>query len=88
MIYLCVRFMVDDAGSLIDLHTAKMYDYFEEVLPLLNQQEADVDFWRSEALNSRSENDILWNEINNIIGEGYKCSSAFNRYKKEIFKQI
>ena len=30
------RFMVDDAGSLIDKDTGKSYDYFEEVVELLN----------------------------------------------------
>ena len=30
------RFMVDDAGSLIDMETGKIYDYFEEVVDLLN----------------------------------------------------
>lgn len=28
--------MVDDAGSLIDMETGKIYDYFEEVIDLLN----------------------------------------------------
>lgn len=31
------RFMVDDAGSLIDMQTGKSYDYFEEVVGLMNQ---------------------------------------------------
>lgn len=31
-----VRFIVDDAGSLIDMETGKQYDYFEEVIDLLN----------------------------------------------------
>ena len=30
------RFIVDDAGSLIDMETGKQYDYFEEVIGLLN----------------------------------------------------
>ena len=30
------RFMVDDAGSLVDMETRKIYDYFEEVVDLLN----------------------------------------------------
>lgn len=31
------RFMVDDAGSLIDKDTGKSYNYFEEMLNLLNE---------------------------------------------------
>lgn len=30
------RFMVDDAGSLIDMDTGKMYDYPEDIVDLLN----------------------------------------------------
>lgn len=35
------RFMIDDAGTLIDMHTGKHYDYLEELVDLLNQQETD-----------------------------------------------
>lgn len=30
------RFIVDDAGSLIDLETGSSYDYFEECIELIN----------------------------------------------------
>ena len=30
------RFMVDDAGTLIDMQTRNTYDYVSEVCPLLN----------------------------------------------------
>ena len=36
------RFMVDDAGTLIDKQTCKCYDYMEEILPLLNSQEEKI----------------------------------------------
>ena len=32
------RFMVDDAGSLIDMETRDTYDYVGEVCPVLNEQ--------------------------------------------------
>ena len=35
------RFIVDDAGTLIDIHTGEHYDYFEEVVDLMNKQETD-----------------------------------------------
>ena len=35
------RFIVDDAGSLIDMETGNSYDYFEEVVELMNQQETE-----------------------------------------------
>ena len=31
------RFMVDDAGTLIDMETRNTYDYVNEVCPLLNE---------------------------------------------------
>ena len=31
------RFMVDDAGTLIDMQTRDMFDIVEEVCPLLNE---------------------------------------------------
>ena len=33
------RYMIDNAGTLIDKKTCKCYDYLEEILPILNQQE-------------------------------------------------
>lgn len=33
------RYMIDDAGTLIDKKTCTCYDYLEEILPILNQQE-------------------------------------------------
>ena len=37
------RFMVDDAGTLIDKKTAECYDYMEEILPILNSQEETIE---------------------------------------------
>lgn len=31
------RFMIDDAGTLIDMQTRDMFDIVEEVCPLLNE---------------------------------------------------
>ena len=36
------RFMVDDAGTLIDLQTRNTYDYVDEVCPLLNELEREL----------------------------------------------
>ena len=33
------RYMIDNAGTLIDKKTCNTYDYLEEILPVLNQQE-------------------------------------------------
>ena len=36
------RFMVDDAGTLIDMETRDTYDYVSEVCPVLNKQEERI----------------------------------------------
>ena len=36
------RFMVDDAGTLIDMETRDNYDYVEEVCPVLNEQDKRI----------------------------------------------
>jgi DNA-directed RNA polymerase alpha subunit len=36
------RFMVDDAGSLIDMEEMKYYDIVEEVCPVLNEQHETI----------------------------------------------
>ena len=36
------RYMIDNAGTLIDKKTCQTYDYLEEILPILNQQEARI----------------------------------------------
>ena len=33
------RYMVDDAGTLIDMQTRNTYDYVSEVCPILNRQD-------------------------------------------------
>lgn len=33
------RYMIDNCGTLIDKKTCQTYDYLEEILPILNQQE-------------------------------------------------
>ena len=55
------RFMVDDAGSLIDMDTGKMYDYFEEVVDLLNT----INY---ESVESRRELNTLKYRLSKMIG--------------------
>lgn len=45
------RYMIDDAGTLIDKETRDVYDYVEEVCPVLNnQQERILDLERENRL--------------------------------------
>lgn len=36
------RYMIDNCGTLIDKKTCQTYDYLEEILPILNQQEKRI----------------------------------------------
>lgn len=55
------RFMIDDAGSLIDKDTGKTYDYFEEVIDLINTI-------NHERIENKRELNTLRHKIRNLIG--------------------
>ena len=42
MISMGERFIVDDAGTLIDMESRTTYDYVSEVCPVLNKQEERI----------------------------------------------
>lgn len=67
------RFMVDDAGTLIDMHTRDMFDIVEEVCPLLNELHEENKQLRHDATiliqsnqDYRKENERLRKCINEI----------------------
>lgn len=41
------RFIVDDAGTLIDMQTRNTYDYVSEVCPLLNQMNRSIETYKA-----------------------------------------
>lgn len=71
------RFMVDDAGTLIDMQTRDMFDIVEEVCPLLNEQHEENielhiqnDFLKDENQHMRdlvNENEQLKQDNNALI---------------------
>jgi DNA polymerase sigma len=52
------RFMVDDAGTLIDMHTRDMFDIVEEVCPLLNELHEQNQYLKSLKWNQDCINEI------------------------------
>ena len=56
------RFMVDDAGTLIDITTRNTYDYVSDVCPLLNEMD-------NELLNCRAENTKLKLLLKDIVND-------------------
>ena len=53
------RYMIDDAGTLIDKKTCTCYDYLEEILPILNQQEARIKELQKELQNLQTLKKLL-----------------------------
>ena len=53
------RYMIDDAGTLIDKKTCTCYDYLEEILPTLNQQENKIKELQEELQNLQTFKKIL-----------------------------
>jgi hypothetical protein len=41
------RFIVDDAGTLIDMETRNTYDYVDEVIDILNQQNNTIKTYKT-----------------------------------------
>ena len=66
------RFMIDDAGTLVDMVTRNTYDYVSEVLPLLNEQ--------NNAINELINSEKYWEKkatqrINEITKENEQLKS-------------
>ena len=68
------RFMVDDAGTLIDMQTRNTYDYVSEVCPLLNALNDENEQLKHDATvliqsnkDYRKENEQLKQQIDELI---------------------
>ena len=69
------RFIIDDAGTLIDMQTRNTYDYVSDVCPLLN------------ALND--ENEQLKSEIKEWKDKYYQAEeTVINEYSSNISKDM
>lgn len=53
------RYMIDNAGTLIDKKTCNTYDYLEEILPILNQQENKIKELQEELQNLQTFKKVL-----------------------------
>lgn len=53
------RYMIDNAGTLIDKKTCNTYDYLEEILPILNQQETRIKELQEELQNLQTFKKVL-----------------------------
>ena len=53
------RYMIDNCGTLIDKKTCTCYDYLEEILPTLNQQENRIKELQAELQNLQTLKKLL-----------------------------
>jgi uncharacterized coiled-coil protein SlyX len=87
------RFIVDDAGTLIDIETRNTYDYVSDVCPLLNQLNNEIKE-NEDIIDKQSDRIItLANEntkIQNTIKEAYQNerTSLGKSVLKQLIKQM
>ena len=79
------RFMIDDAGTLVDMVTRNTYDYVSEVLPLLNEQ--------NNAINELINSEKYWEKkatqrINEITKENEQLKNFIRKEFPKSYKHI
>jgi uncharacterized coiled-coil protein SlyX len=87
------RYIIDDAGTLIDIETRNTYDYVSDVCPLLNQLNNEIKE-NEDIIDKQSDRIItLANEntkIQNTIKEAYQNerTSLGKSVLKQLIKQM
>lgn len=74
------KFMVDDAGTLIDMETRDTYDYVSDVVDLLNDQYSQIKSFKPIATESIS----VVNELNGKYQSALTSIGAFNEFLGEL----
>ena len=73
------RFMVDDAGTLIDMQTRNTYDYVSEICPILNELDSENKSLKQQL---KSEHQMLDNAI--LLERTRMGQNALKQYKEAI----
>ena len=73
------RFMIDDAGTLIDMHTRDTFDYVSDVCDLLNEQHETIQRLKKQL---ESEHIMLDNAI--LIERTRMGQNSLKQYKEAI----
>jgi hypothetical protein len=87
------RYIIDDAGTLIDIETRNTYDYVSEICPVLNRYDAILKE-NEDIIDKQSDRIItLANEntkIKNTIAEAYQNerTSLGKSVLKQLIKQM
>ena len=61
---------------------------FDEVVDLLNEQHEEIELWKGNCLDAISEGQILENELDMAIEQGYKPSVPYQKYRKAKDNEI
>ena len=73
------RYIVDDAGTLIDIETRNTYDYVSEICPILNELDSENKSLKQQL---ESEHQMLDNAI--LLERTRMGQNALKQYKEAI----
>ena len=76
------RYIIDDAGTLIDMETRNTYDYIEEICPILNRQDTLLKS-KQKQIEFHVEG---YNQVINTIKEAYKTERT--QLGKNVLAQL
>ena len=87
------RFIFDDAGTLIDMETRNTYDYVDEVIDILNQQNNTIKTYKTGNILLKTTLNKYKNEnqqIRNTITEMYNNERTYigKSTLKQLLEQI
>ena len=80
------KWIVDDAGTLINMETRENYDYMEEVVDVLNKLSEENEQLKRKVNGLKSELSIWKEDANEHIKETNKLFEENKQLKKELFE--
>ena len=77
------RFLIDDAGELIDLNNHKFIDYGDECCELLNELNDEKEAWKQSCCSNSNFNSILLHELDIAREQGFEVSNPFKQFLED-----
>ena len=74
------RFLIDDAGELIDLNNHKFIDYGDECCKLLNELNDEKEAWKQSCCSYSNFNSVLLYELDIARERGFEVSNPFKQF--------
>lgn len=82
------RFRYTDNGFVIDYQSEQKVLNLCDVVELLNMLHEEVELWKGNCLDAISDNNILQNELDMAIEQGYAPSLPYQNYQKAKNEEI